>query len=127
MLFNIIFLALGAAAIALPEKADCPRIRCIDGVNKCGIKYGRCYDMCTHSQPSPPPCPEITSAPTTLPPVTSTASPCTSTGTVCVDYLRSCGSPPTAILTYGGCYPACGPTPTFSPPPCLEPTETSAA
>ncbi|KAI1206899.1 uncharacterized protein F4807DRAFT_463297 [Annulohypoxylon truncatum] len=124
MLFNIAsLLALGAVTAALPaEEVSCPRTRCFDAVNKCGIKYGRCYDMCTQEMPPPPPCPgdsssvtaipTSTSSPTTtvtsipsitpIPTTASSASVCTSTGTACVDFLRSCGSPPTAILTYGG-------------------------
>ncbi|KAI1372742.1 hypothetical protein F4677DRAFT_240445 [Hypoxylon crocopeplum] len=128
MLFNIVsLLGLAAVAVALPaEEAACPRIRCIDGISKCGVKYGRCYDMCTQDMPPPPPCPPtITSA---LPNITSSASAttitsaCTSTGTACVDILKTCGSPPTAILTYGGCFPECGPSPTFTPPPCPTPS-----
>ncbi|OTA91509.1 hypothetical protein M434DRAFT_388573 [Hypoxylon sp. CO27-5] len=139
MHFNIIsLLALGAVTAALPAEEGCPRTRCFDAVNRCGIKYGGCYDMCTQQQPHAPPCPEepptttisITWEPTpvpTLPPSSSSTSDCTKTGTSCVDYLRTCGSPPTAILTYGGCFPACGPTPTYSPPPCPEATVTDAA
>ncbi|KAI1086734.1 hypothetical protein F5B19DRAFT_118825 [Rostrohypoxylon terebratum] len=138
MRFNVVaFLALGTLTAALPaEEAACPRTKCFDAVNACGIKYGRCYDMCTQQMPLPPPCPGDSSSSTIVVPTTTTslpsitpvptttasASACTSTGTACVDFLRSCGSPPTAILTYGGCFPACGPTPTFSPPPCPEPT-----
>ncbi|KAI0376126.1 hypothetical protein F5Y04DRAFT_223301 [Hypomontagnella monticulosa] len=134
MLFNVLsLLALGGVAAALPAEANCPRIRCMDAINECGIKWGRCYDMCKQGQPAPPPCPPsptsittITVPTTSLPTITS-ATPCSSTGTACVDYLRTCGSPPTAILTYGGCFPACGPTPTFSPPPCPEATVTETA
>ncbi|KAI0110513.1 hypothetical protein F4776DRAFT_392754 [Hypoxylon sp. NC0597] len=139
MLFNVVsLLALGTVAAALPAEQGCPRTRCFDAVNKCGIKYGGCYDMCTQQQPHAPPCPGETSASTTtttlvptlvptLPPSSSSASDCTKTGTSCVDYLRTCGSPPTAILTYGGCFPACGPTPTYSAPACPEATVTDAA
>ncbi|OTB01726.1 hypothetical protein M426DRAFT_211254 [Hypoxylon sp. CI-4A] len=156
MLFNVIsLLALGAVAAALPAEEACPRTRCFDAVNKCGIKYGKCYDMCTQEMPPPPPCPgDSSSASTELPtvtfvptipvptstdlptvtlvptipvPSTSSSSVCTLTGTACVDYLRTCGSPPTAILTYGGCFPACGPTPTFSPPPCPTASVTGTA
>ncbi|KAI4860290.1 hypothetical protein F4820DRAFT_117687 [Hypoxylon rubiginosum] len=128
MLFNIIsLLALGAIAAALPaEEAACPRIRCIDGVSKCGVKYGHCYDMCTQDMPGPPPCPGVPTI-TTGVPITSTASACTSTGTACTDIIKECGSPPTAVLTYGGCFPACGPTPTFTPPPCPVANITGAA
>ncbi|KAI2465183.1 hypothetical protein F4781DRAFT_37845 [Annulohypoxylon bovei var. microspora] len=141
MLFNVVsLLALGVVAAALPSEKICPHTKCFDAVNKCGIKYGRCYDMCSQEMPPPPPCPgdsssatpiptttsptTITSIPTTtlVPTTITSASACTSTGTACVDYLRTCGSPPTAILTFGGCFPACGPTPTYSPPSCPEPT-----
>ncbi|KAI1099558.1 hypothetical protein F4804DRAFT_78872 [Jackrogersella minutella] len=145
MLFKIVsLLALGSLAAAAPVEENCPRTRCIDAINECGIKWGRCYDMCTQDMPLPPPCPVDPTSPTPIPtittsipiitsvptltPITTTpsASVCTSTGTACVDFLRTCGSPPTAILTYGGCFPACDPTPTFSPPPCPEATETPA-
>ncbi|KAI6084706.1 hypothetical protein F4821DRAFT_165992 [Hypoxylon rubiginosum] len=130
MLFNIVsLLAFGAIVAAVPaQEADCPRIRCIDGVSKCGIKYGHCYDMCTQAQPGPPPCPEEpTTITTVVPTTTSSASVCTSTGTACADYIKECGSPPTAVLTYGGCFPACGPTPTFTPPPCPVANSTTIA
>ncbi|KAI0835166.1 hypothetical protein F5Y06DRAFT_140012 [Hypoxylon sp. FL0890] len=140
MIFSIVsILALGAVATALPAEEACPRTRCFDAVNKCGVKYGGCYDICTQEQPGPPPCPEepvastttITSVPTPVPTPPSSSlssiSDCTKTGTACVDYLRTCGSPPTAVLTYGGCFPACGPTPTYTPPPCSEATVTEAA
>ncbi|KAI1135617.1 hypothetical protein F5Y05DRAFT_166610 [Hypoxylon sp. FL0543] len=131
MLFNIVsLLALAGIAAALPAEEDCPRTRCFDAVNKCGVKYGGCYDICTQEQPHPPPCPEEPSpSPTSITsvPTPSSTSDCTSTGTACVDYLKDCGSPPTAVLTYGGCFPACGPTPTFTPPPCPEPTVTDTA
>ncbi|KAI0135841.1 hypothetical protein F4814DRAFT_444645 [Daldinia grandis] len=52
MLFNIIFLAIGATAIALPEKADCPRIRCIDGVNECGSNQVRQMLRHVHAFPA---------------------------------------------------------------------------
>ncbi|KAI5859513.1 hypothetical protein GGS23DRAFT_600434 [Durotheca rogersii] len=128
MLFNSLTLvALSAATAALSadeEGSRCPRIKCFDALSLCGVKYGGCYDVCSQEQPGPPPCPDIPS--TTAPEPSTTPSPpapCTSTGTACVDYLRTCGDPPTAILTFGGCYPACGPKPTFSPPPCPLPTD----
>ncbi|KAI1404942.1 hypothetical protein F4819DRAFT_446029 [Hypoxylon fuscum] len=125
MLFSIVpLLAFGAVAVAA-EPAACPRTRCFDAVNACGVKYGGCYDMCTQQMPSAPPCASITSTASVS--TTSSASVCTSTGTACVDILKSCGSPPTAVLTYGGCFPACGPTPTFTPPPCPTASATDLA
>ncbi|KAI1078673.1 hypothetical protein F5B20DRAFT_546896 [Whalleya microplaca] len=111
MLFNAIsVLALVATATALTADEDivaCPHTKCIDALNDCGIKYGGCFDECAGQLPSPPPC-QVTAAPQS----TSTVS------TICVDSFRTCGDPPTAILTFGGCFPAGGPTPTFSAPPC---------
>ncbi|KAI0157948.1 hypothetical protein GGR52DRAFT_181804 [Hypoxylon sp. FL1284] len=128
MQFSIIsLLAFGAIAAAAPsEEADCPRIRCIDAVNKCGIKYGRCYDMCSQGMPSPPPCPDEPTSTTALA-TPSTTPACSGTATICTDILETCGSPATATLTYGGCFPECGPTPTFTPPPCPTGNTTSAA
>ncbi|KAI2613446.1 hypothetical protein GGR54DRAFT_643013 [Hypoxylon sp. NC1633] len=163
---NIVsILALAAVAVALPvQEASCPRIKCFDAVSECGIKYGRCFDMCSQDMPPPPPCPTtitseipttitelpttitspsttitefpttITEIPTTITefPTTITGGPssvtsaCTSTGTACVDILKTCGSPATAILTYGGCFPVCGPSPTFTPPPCPTASTTDA-
>ncbi|KAI1391623.1 uncharacterized protein F4822DRAFT_191686 [Hypoxylon trugodes] len=68
----------------------------------------------------------ITSLPGSAPTTITSASACTSTGTICVDHLKTCGSPPTAILTYGGCYGACESEPTFSQPPCPVPTVSQA-
>ncbi|KAI0017159.1 hypothetical protein F4780DRAFT_621326 [Xylariomycetidae sp. FL0641] len=57
--------------------------------------------------------------------VAAAQSSCTLTGTVCEDHLKSCGTPtPTAVLTYGGCHPACDQV-TYSPPPCPTPSCTS--
>ncbi|KAI2608139.1 uncharacterized protein GGS25DRAFT_489038 [Hypoxylon fragiforme] len=131
MLFNTItLLSLAALAAAMPAEERCPRVRCMDAVNKCGIKYGVCYDMCTEN-PTPPPCPPAEApsttpipTPTPTPTPTSPATPCNEDETTCVESLRVCGSPATATVTFGGCFPACGPSPTFSPPPCPVATTT---
>ncbi|KAI0007366.1 hypothetical protein F4779DRAFT_592562 [Xylariaceae sp. FL0662B] len=118
MLSNSIFvLALAATAAARPaeEVVACPHTKCVDALNDCGVKYGGCFDECAGRPPSPPPC-EVTPRPVSA----------TSVSTTCVDSLRTCGDPPTAILTFGGCFPAGGPTPTFSAPPCPTPEITDA-
>ncbi|KAI0599272.1 hypothetical protein F4775DRAFT_591716 [Biscogniauxia sp. FL1348] len=98
--------------------ADCPTI-CVDAINDCGIPYGSCYPICsTQLKPTPPPCP----ATTTVEARTSPATSCTLTGSICEDYLKSCGTPtPTAVLTWGGCRGVCE-SPTFTEPDCPTPT-----
>ncbi|KAH9905047.1 hypothetical protein F4778DRAFT_780203 [Xylariomycetidae sp. FL2044] len=127
MLVNALtFVTLAAvAAMASPQggpNESCPKIICIDAINVCGIRYGGCYDTCTQPKPAPPPCPATT---TTTMTTSSTSAPaaCTS-GTICVDKLKTCGDPTTATLTYGGCYDLCGPTPTWTTPSCPTPTPT---
>ncbi|KAI1254030.1 hypothetical protein MGN70_004426 [Eutypa lata] len=56
---------------------------------------------------------------TSLPP----SLPCSST-TMCTDILKTCGT--TATMTYGGCFPACTPFPTFAEPPCPTASTTEA-
>jgi hypothetical protein len=72
---------------------------CADYINACGQMYGGCFSAC---KPWPtftaPPC-SITTSTITSPP-TSTAIPVSCTGTVCRDFLETCGT--TAVLTYGG-------------------------
>ncbi|KAJ3554738.1 hypothetical protein NPX13_g10535 [Xylaria arbuscula] len=79
------------------------------------LTYGACHDACVTLTYSEPPCPTSTSIPTVS---ESESSSCTATYSVCEDHIKECGSPtPTAVLTYGGCYPVCEPT-TYSEPPC---------
>ncbi|KAI1327210.1 hypothetical protein F5Y16DRAFT_372355 [Xylariaceae sp. FL0255] len=92
---------------------------CQDFFKTCGtptptaiLTYGGCHDECVKVTYSPPPCPG-----------TTTTSSCTSTGTTCQDFLKTCGSPtPTATLTYGGCHNVCSGA-TYTIPPC--PTTTN--
>ncbi|KAI1640672.1 hypothetical protein F4809DRAFT_400825 [Biscogniauxia mediterranea] len=99
--------------------ADCPTI-CVDAINDCGIRYGSCYPVCsTQLRPTPPPCPPTMTLATGTTPA---AASCTSTGTVCEDHLKTCGTPtPTAVLTWGGCRGACE-SPTLTEPDCPTPT-----
>ena len=127
MLANISFvLAVAVVTAAVPAeshggysrpKPQCPRIRCVDKINQCGITYRACYDMCKPEQsPVVPPCPSTTT--TTAAPSTTrypTSDDC-STRTVCADYVNACGQ------MYGGCFPDCKPWPTFTPPPCTSTT-----
>ncbi|KAI0145143.1 hypothetical protein GGR57DRAFT_304917 [Xylariaceae sp. FL1272] len=102
---------------------------CVDFIEECGtpptavLTYGGCYDQCDPTTYTAPPCP----TPTTTTPITLiTTTACTSTGTICEDHLKTCGSPtPTATLTYGGCHDACQHV-TYTPPPCPIPTVTSS-
>ncbi|KAI1435910.1 hypothetical protein GGR50DRAFT_270132 [Xylaria sp. CBS 124048] len=72
------------------------------------MRYGGCHDMTLTPTYERPPCPTVGIA----------SSSCTSTGTVCDDRFKTCGSPtPTATLTYGACHDACI-TLTYSEPPC---------
>ncbi|KAI1858252.1 hypothetical protein JX265_010920 [Neoarthrinium moseri] len=127
MLSHVIpLLALVASAHAAPNYdykppppyPHCPHTICVDGINKCGIKYGACYDQCKPwKSPTPPPCSSTitvkptTTKPTTTKPTTSTTDNC-STRTVCADYVNECG------IWYGGCFPDCRPWPSFSKPTC---------
>ncbi|KAK6219048.1 hypothetical protein LQW54_002550 [Pestalotiopsis sp. IQ-011] len=112
------------------------RSLCADYVNECGIWYGGCFADCTPWPTfSKPPCPSTntsnlpvlvtpTFVTTTIAPppsaiTTPTSTDC-STQTVCADYINSCGQ------TYGGCFSACTPWPTFTPPPCPASNTTSA-
>ncbi|KAK0734397.1 hypothetical protein B0T26DRAFT_867479 [Lasiosphaeria miniovina] len=114
------------AAAPRPQGEECePRILCIDGINKCGVRYGGCYDVCDKAaRPSAPPCPQFTTITSIFPITSTTATIVTQTPpaenncssqTVCWDGINSCG------MTYGG------PWPTFAAPPCAttEPTVTS--
>ncbi|KAK7966224.1 uncharacterized protein PG986_000501 [Apiospora aurea] len=109
---------------------------CADYVNACGQMYGGCFSACTPWPTfTPPPCTlntiststtgapatTITSAPS--PPSVKASSTSTSTGglpcagsRLCADHVRTCGT--TAVLTFGGCYPACSPSPLYTAPPC---------
>ncbi|EQL03241.1 hypothetical protein OCS_01035 [Ophiocordyceps sinensis CO18] len=74
-------LASFAAANSPPK---CPK-KCIDGITKCGQRWGGCYNICTDKPPRPPPCP------TTKPTPTPTPTDDCRTRTVCIDYINSCG------------------------------------
>ncbi|KAI1814946.1 hypothetical protein GGS20DRAFT_371862 [Poronia punctata] len=97
---------------------------CEDHLKTCGspvptatLTYGGCHDACVAITYSTPSCPT---------PTNSNKS-CTSTGTVCEDHLKTCGSPiPTATLTYGGCHDACD-TITYTTPACPTPTTTTTS
>ncbi|KAK8041072.1 hypothetical protein PG994_014079 [Apiospora phragmitis] len=124
-------LAGTAAAAAVSNDGSCStKTVCADYVNACGQMYGGCFSACT-------PWPSFTAPPCTLETISvsttgdgamavaaATAATGSSTGgglpcdgsRLCVDHVRTCGA--TAVLTYGGCYPACSPSPTFSAPPC---------
>ncbi|KAK3382886.1 hypothetical protein B0T24DRAFT_661492 [Lasiosphaeria ovina] len=133
----VLFAGRHVAAAPRPQGEECePRILCIDGINKCGVRYGGCYDVCDKAaRPSAPPCPQLTTTITTITsifPITSTTATIVTTQTppaenncssqtVCWDGINSCG------MTYGGCFSACRPWPTFAAPPCAtsEPTVTS--
>jgi hypothetical protein len=107
---------------------DCStRTVCADYVNDCGVWYGGCFPDCT---PWPtftaPPCsssstPSVVTTTITPPVSTSTVRPTTDCHdlTVCADYINECGQ------TYGGCFSACTPWPTFTPPPCTTTTDTT--
>ncbi|KAK1832811.1 hypothetical protein QBC39DRAFT_370559 [Podospora conica] len=130
-----------AAAPAGASVEPCiPRTKCVDAINKCGVRYGACYDvckpelapvapLCVVSTPAPTATstkvagcdePKTTSTPTTtstVVPTTPTAPGCPAgkTGSgymLCADYINACG------MMYGGCFPDCKPWPTFVPPPC---------
>ena len=111
-----------AALVALghaEEDAPCKsRTKCVDMVNKCGLKFGGCYDECKTPTPTwtTPACPTTTSKWTTSTRKPSSADNC-STRTVCADYVNACGQ------WYGGCFADCRPWPTFTPPPCTKTTK----
>ncbi|KAK9781175.1 hypothetical protein SCAR479_04996 [Seiridium cardinale] len=111
------------ATITEDPTTDChSQTICTDMINECGQTYGGCFSACTPWPTfTPPPC---TTTTTTAPITTITPAASTAT-TICVDYLKTCteGST-TAVLTYGGCYAAGGPTPTFSTPSCPTATVT---
>ncbi|KAL7786780.1 hypothetical protein V8C37DRAFT_391693 [Trichoderma ceciliae] len=103
-----------AAALAKPKptKTVCGVI-CVDSINECGQKYGGCYDPCTESAPTPPPCTTLalkTWYPTPIPVTTSEEVANCSSITVCVDGINSCGIP------FGDCIPDCKPWNIFTPP-----------
>ncbi|KAI1169922.1 hypothetical protein F4777DRAFT_159160 [Nemania sp. FL0916] len=95
---------------------------CIDYYQPCGspptatVWYGGCHDITATATYTPPPCP--TSG--------SSMSDCTSTGTVCDDRFKTCGSPiPTTTIAYGACHDACV-TLTYSEPRCPTPTSSTS-
>ncbi|KAK8067249.1 hypothetical protein PG997_013996 [Apiospora hydei] len=85
---------------------------CADYVNACGQMYGGCFSACTPWPTfTPPPCTPNTISTSTTGTITS-APP----RRLCADHVRTCGT--TAVLTFGGCYPACSPSPLYTAPPC---------
>ncbi|ETS80022.1 hypothetical protein PFICI_07551 [Pestalotiopsis fici W106-1] len=63
---------------------------------------------------------------TPTPLTTTSPTPVTAVTSICVDYFTTCTSfTSTFVLTWGGCYPWGGPTPTFSAPYCPVVTTTS--
>ncbi|KAI8947893.1 hypothetical protein F4801DRAFT_488454 [Xylaria longipes] len=118
---NLCFLALtrlGAATTTCVPTTLATTI-CVDYSQPCGspptatVWYGGCHDITVTTTYTAPPCP------------TGGGSmiSCTSTGTICDDRFKTCGSPtPTTTLNYGACHDACV-TLTYSEPPC--PTSTS--
>ncbi|KAK7954756.1 hypothetical protein PG996_015563 [Apiospora saccharicola] len=131
--------AVAAAAVSNEDSCSTKTV-CADYVNDCGQMYGGCFSACT-PWPSftPPPCTlattsvsttgagtgTITSAPASsvyAAAAAATGLPCDGSR-LCVDHVRTCGT--TAVLTFGGCYPACSPSPIYTAPPCptgaLEP------
>ncbi|KAH8164474.1 hypothetical protein CIB48_g3786 [Xylaria polymorpha] len=114
---------LGAAtAICVPNTTPTPPLAttiCVDYSQPCGnpptatLWYGGCHDITVSTTYTPPPCPTGGGY----------MASCTSTGTICDDRFKTCGSPtPTTTLNYGACHDACV-TLTYSEPPC--PTSTS--
>ncbi|KAK4105614.1 hypothetical protein N658DRAFT_556054 [Parathielavia hyrcaniae] len=143
---SILLLAgLGAAVPVASSEGRCEsRIICVDAINRCGIRYGGCYDICdVTAKPVAPPCPTSTRKPTPSTtkklPVTSTTKP-TVTSTKKSSTLTTLTKRPSSSSTtractatapwlcwdginecgmmYGGCFPDCKPWPTFTPPPC---------
>ncbi|KAK8003923.1 hypothetical protein PG989_003642 [Apiospora arundinis] len=114
-----------AAAAAVSNDASCStQTVCADYINDCGQMYGGCFSACTPWPTfTPPPCTLntiSTSTITSAPAVTAAAAadgelPCGGSR-LCVDHVRTCGT--TAVLTFGGCYPACSPSPIYTAPPC---------
>ncbi|KAJ2973770.1 hypothetical protein NUW58_g8853 [Xylaria curta] len=91
---------------------------CIDYSQPCGnpptatLWYGGCHDITVSTTYTAPPCPTGGSS----------VSDCTSTGTVCDDRFKVCGSPtPTTTINYGACHDNCVEV-TYSEPAC--PTST---
>ncbi|KAH8664411.1 hypothetical protein BX600DRAFT_464396 [Xylariales sp. PMI_506] len=103
-----------------PTVTDCtataPTI-CVDYFDNCGQTYGGCFPDC-NPWPSftAPPCSISSTTTTTTKPTTTTDC---SALTVCEDFINECGQ------TYGGCFSACTPWPTFTPPPCSLTTTTT--
>ncbi|KAK8101490.1 uncharacterized protein PG998_007095 [Apiospora kogelbergensis] len=119
--------ATAAAAAAVSNEESCStKTVCADYVNECGQMYGGCFSACT---PWPsfkaPPCTLNTISTTTAAPAPITSAPAAAAAAtelpcggsrLCVDHVRTCGT--TAVLTFGGCYPACSPSPIYTAPPC---------
>ncbi|KAM0813317.1 hypothetical protein AB5N19_13310 [Seiridium cardinale] len=118
MLYRIAsFVALVATALAAPtEERICPQTVCFDGINACGVRYGDCYDVCEKNRPTAPPCDPAVLSPSSS---STTSTENCSTRTVCADYINDCS------VWYGGCFSACTPWPTFTPPPCTTTTTTA--
>ncbi|KAI1199207.1 hypothetical protein F5X97DRAFT_125309 [Nemania serpens] len=96
---------------------------CVDYSQPCGtpptatVWYGGCHDIAISTTYTPPPCPTGGGSTT----------PCTSTGTICDDRFKTCGSPtPTTVLSYGACHDACV-TLTYSEPSCPTPTSSTTS
>ncbi|KAK8017734.1 hypothetical protein PG993_014060 [Apiospora rasikravindrae] len=120
---------VSSSSSSKPADACSTQTVCADYVNACGQMYGGCFSACTPWPTfTPPPCTISTTAVTPSPTITS-APPsvkATSTSTdgglpcggsrLCADHVRTCGT--TAVLTFGGCYPACSPSPLYTAPPC---------
>ncbi|KAI0904333.1 hypothetical protein F4823DRAFT_217089 [Ustulina deusta] len=116
---------LGTASAACVTTSQIPptgTTLCVDYSLACGspptatLWYGGCHDITVTTTYTAPPCP------------TGGGSmiSCTSTGTICDDRFKTCGSPtPTTILTYGACHDACV-TLTYSEPPCPTPTSSTS-
>ncbi|KAI1355967.1 hypothetical protein F5Y01DRAFT_113872 [Xylaria sp. FL0043] len=112
---------LGAATTTCIPASNVPPTQttiCVDYSQPCGtpptatVWYGGCHDITVTTTYTAPPCPTGGGS----------MPSCTSTGTICDDRFKTCGSPtPTAILTYGACHDACV-TLTYSEPPCPTPT-----
>ncbi|KAI0201197.1 hypothetical protein F4808DRAFT_130337 [Astrocystis sublimbata] len=116
-LYIITLAGLGAATDAFVPTTIATTV-CQNLQQACGapptatMRYGGCHDAAMVPRYTPPPCPIGGSSMTS----------CTSTGTVCDDRFKTCGSPtPTATISYGACHDACV-TLTYSEPPCPTPT-----
>ncbi|KAI2634002.1 hypothetical protein GGS21DRAFT_123193 [Xylaria nigripes] len=112
-LWFVTLIGLGTtSSISVPTTL--PTTICVDYAYPCGspptttLIYGGCHDVSVPTVYKPPPCPAGSSS----------SNSCTSTGIICDDRFKTCGSPtPSVTLTYGACHDACV-TLTYSEPPC---------